>query len=390
MTWFLRLWLLGFCGIPLIFVGVGSYQAWGQWHRLRSFVPTEAVVTATDIKTHISNDSDTGTSYSYQPLVSRRYQVQGRAYTTSEVLPLAGYAGGGDWARQTINRYHPGERVTTYYDPANPSRGFLLPQLSYAPLIFIQFPMLFLLIGALVAAFFLAPGQPGARAPQPQSGGTFRLRTRRSIALRRNFAALGAAAWWMAGLLTSGGYFLCAPRPYETLAIVCTAIYAGIGLIPLGFALYYTLVKMELDEPRVSTDHDKFVSGGQVTVLLEQRARSALTIDEAQLALICTAVSRTTSAGETNYTMAKYYEKRCTVFRGHRLMPGEPISAMQAFTIPADPPTSAPGSKTYPRYDWAIEVHVQVRGRPGYRGKFPITVEPAAEPAVAPAPTAEA
>ena len=48
MYWSQRFLLLFFCGLPMTFLGVGGLTAWGQWHRLRSFAPAEAVVTVTD------------------------------------------------------------------------------------------------------------------------------------------------------------------------------------------------------------------------------------------------------------------------------------------------------------------------------------------------------
>jgi hypothetical protein len=375
MSWLVRLLLVLVACLLLMLMSAGGYQMWSQWHRLRTFLPAEAVVDWTDVKTQISQGKHT--HYTFLPRVARRYSVNGRAYGSSEVLPLADhYTGDGLWARQIVSRYHPGDRVTTYYNPAEPSESFLLPELLYEPLLMIQFPMLFLLVGSgivLLTGFI----RPRAQAPQPQPDGTFRLRTGHSVAYRRDLCALFTAAWWAVGLLTSGWYFLYAAAPYPALALIATDVYAGIGLVPLCMAIYYTQVRLELDEPLVSTDRDKFVSGGEVNVLLEQRARSALTIDTAELALICTALTKTTSGNKTSYSSEKYYQKRQTVFSSHRLTPGEPISAVQAFTIPAHPATSPPGYKGYPRYDWAIEVHVKVHGHPGYRGTFPVTVEPA-------------
>ena len=56
------------------------------------------------------------------------------------------------------------------------------------------------------------------------------------------------------------------------------------------------------------------------------------------------------------------------------VMAGQPISGIQTVTIPVEQqPTSDTG---YPKYDWAIEVKADIAGRPDYKGKFPIFVEP--------------
>jgi hypothetical protein len=142
---------------------------------------------------------------------------------------------------------------------------------------------------------------------------------------------------------------------------------------------------MEFAEPSVTADRDQFVCGGEVNIMLEQRARSALTVESTELALTCTKTTKTGAGRSTQYASEEFYAKRLTVLSAHKLTADEPISARQELAIPSYPPTSV--AEAYPRYDWAIEVHVKVHQRPGYRGKFPIVIRPASEPAPASAST---
>ncbi len=61
------------------------------------------------------------------------------------------------WAKKRRDQYRVGDSVTAYVDPASPSQGFLIRQLSWFPLAFVALP---LLLGALFS-FALQSGQRG-------------------------------------------------------------------------------------------------------------------------------------------------------------------------------------------------------------------------------------
>jgi hypothetical protein len=208
--------------VSLCFIVPGGLMAWGQWHDLRTFVPTEAEVTGTEIKV-TSSSGKSRTSYYYHPFVYRRYRVNRAVYVNGTVLPLGDFGSDIDWAKRIVGAYHRGDHVITYYKPSNPDIGFLLPQLRYDPFLFVQFPMLVLLVFSMRAVF---SDQRGAMA-------------------RRNLAFLIAAAWWAVGLATSGWYFRHATDPRDVVAIVATTLYAGAGLVPTCVAAYYTFVNTE-------------------------------------------------------------------------------------------------------------------------------------------------
>ena len=127
-----------------LFVVAGLWVSVQQVRHYLTWQPVRARITSTDVTS--STDQDGGTSY--RPVVwyaYRRPQGDIVLATGATILTMSSsYA----WAEEIRRQFAVGDSVTAYINPASPSQGFLIRQLSWLPLVFIAIP---LLMGALAA-----------------------------------------------------------------------------------------------------------------------------------------------------------------------------------------------------------------------------------------------
>lgn len=128
-------WVLAFLSI-FIAVGVGLLGL--QVERLITWRAVPAVVTSTGIQS--VHGSKGGTSY--RPVVTYRYRVDGRAYAASTVTIIL-ESRSWDWATGIVARYPRGSTTTAYVDPKDPTKAFLVRQVSVIPLVFLIIPLVF-------------------------------------------------------------------------------------------------------------------------------------------------------------------------------------------------------------------------------------------------------
>lgn len=124
-----------------VLVGLGIYVQ--QARRYFSWPSVRARITMSELAS--SSDQNGGTSY--RPVVWYAYRrPQGDivlATGTTIITMSSSYR----WAEGIRQRFPVGDSVTAYINPAGPSEGFLIRQLSWFPLVFVAIP---LLMGALV------------------------------------------------------------------------------------------------------------------------------------------------------------------------------------------------------------------------------------------------
>lgn len=125
--------------IALAFVVGGGYLWVAQSGPIDNYEPVEATV--------ISSEVVSGTEGDSKPAITYEYTVDGRTYTSSNVLPGPGESSAGD-ARTIVDNHPEGEQVTAYYNPKDPSESFLVKKRD----LFI--PGVMILIGGLVALAF--------------------------------------------------------------------------------------------------------------------------------------------------------------------------------------------------------------------------------------------
>ena len=130
-----RIFLYPFLGI---FVAVGTYLYAQQVSRYATWQPVRARITKTDLAA--AHDDKGGTTY--RPVISYVYRRGPDIVRASgaTILTLSSSYG---WAEGIRERFPVGDSVTAYINPASPSQGFLVRQLSLFPLAFVAFPLLF-------------------------------------------------------------------------------------------------------------------------------------------------------------------------------------------------------------------------------------------------------
>jgi len=369
----MKLLIALFTLLPLLFIGIGTYQVYDQHCKITTFQPVRATVMDTRIEQRTSRDSDGRTQTTYKPVVKYRYEVNGRSYTAQSVTPI-GLSAGRAWAQRIIDRYPKGTTTTAYYNPENPGEAFLLRQYSFFPYVFVLFPMLFLAAAALMSVQSRTSLRRPAR-PRLRTAGWFEIKPLLPIATRFRTALIVAVVWHGVGVLAWGHYFTVAGRPYELFAIIATAVYEALGMIPAGFAAYYYFLGRNVRDAGLRLNAETFVLGRPITAKVELPVRKGLYLEQLSLALICDRTTRTRRANKTTITTQACYEDRTTVLEQQQAHAGETLAGTATLSVPADqPPSSPPRQKAYPRYAWRIEVHARIADSPDYRGRFPIIV----------------
>jgi len=197
-------WIFGllFAGFASIFLAVGSGMAWHQERRLRVAQKIPAVIESSTVESHRGSKGST----SYQPKIDFRYLVAGNEYHADAVYPLSGESSSDAAAAQAVvQQFQPGQEVTAWYDPYDPSSAFLIHRCSFFPYIFLLFPMIHIAAGLSIA--LLAGVTPTQRAKR---------------------LGLITGLWWAVGLACASHYAL-AGGIFSTLPTVSLGIYAAVG-----------------------------------------------------------------------------------------------------------------------------------------------------------------
>lgn len=126
-----------FGGMGFMLLYVGCTQWWLQRRLMRHAVPVPARIVPSAVHSASRDDDDATT---HRPALRFRYQCQGRSYESDMLHPtiiVHGGPGGGDTATGQLLNKPPGASVLAYVDPAHPDKGFLLPQASIGPAVFV-------------------------------------------------------------------------------------------------------------------------------------------------------------------------------------------------------------------------------------------------------------
>lgn len=372
---FIKLWVVLFTILPTTFIVLGAYLIWSQKQRINTYLSVPAEVLSVHIDKRVRRSENGSTSSTYAPVVEYEYRVENQRYESKNVLPSGDVAASQDWAKSITVRFPVGKKVTAYYDPNNPTKSFLLRELQYFPYLIAQFPMLIMLVIAL-GMVHADLGRPKIKPPRPQSGGSFELIPRITVARRIRQVMLITIIWYAVGMATSGHFFWYADGQYGKLALVCTAVYLGMGLFPLGQWFYYSLLGRSFGQVSVLTDTAHYRLGEPVTVFIEQPVKTGLTVSHMELAVVCRQTDKNRGSSESEITSKDAYADRATVVEQQKIESGDPLSGTHSFTLPTDAQPSSPAKhRGHPCYDWFIEATTKVRRRPDYRGQFPIFVE---------------
>jgi hypothetical protein len=120
-----------------IFVAIGLGLFSLEVYRVISWVPVSANVISSTVGTVRGDKGNT-----YKPVVVYNYGYKGIQYEASAATPIS-ISAGQNWAQGIADRFQPGQTTTAYVNPAHPNNAFLLRKVSYMPLIFVLFPLIF-------------------------------------------------------------------------------------------------------------------------------------------------------------------------------------------------------------------------------------------------------
>jgi len=348
-------------------MGAGIGGVWHQHRRITSFLPVRATVISAEVRSHTSSKGST----SYSPEVKYSYEVSGRTFTSEEVLPLD-VSSSRSWAEGIVKRYRPGRTAEAYFNPADPADAFLVRHYSFFPYFFILFPLIFLAVAAGVGF-----GMKSRTIPPPvaQPDGWFEVKPSSSLAARGQLWLVVGTVWMGVCALVCGHYFVVATRPYEMFGIIASLAYGAVGCVPLGMAIYFIVLSRRVADARVFVNTARFLLGGNVTVLVQQPVLADLEVKEMKVSLVCRETYKTQSGGKSSIGTRDCFRDGAVVMQNQRARPRETLSATHELQFPPNQqPTTWPGEKDYPRYDWLIEVKADIPHSPDYTGKFPLVV----------------
>jgi hypothetical protein len=141
--------------IGLGVAGYGGYDYMQQSNAVNDAVAVETTVTNTEIS------SSDGRRLFYRVTVEHTYQYRGTEYTSDQVFPGTTspmYTVRSD-AERAIEPYESNATTTAYVDPGAPGRAFLERQTTLAPLKFVGFGGLIVLLTTLHAVGARNPGR---------------------------------------------------------------------------------------------------------------------------------------------------------------------------------------------------------------------------------------
>lgn len=125
-----RIWLMilywGLVAACVLFTVVGWRLVRTQELPLRNARTVPATIIRADVIAHKDAQGHTV----QQPIVMYAYEVDGVRYSTDRVT-LHEASRPGSWARDVASRFHAGDTVTAYYDPAAPGSAFLITERSW-------------------------------------------------------------------------------------------------------------------------------------------------------------------------------------------------------------------------------------------------------------------
>lgn len=121
--------------------GYGALNYYQQSTAIADTVEVNATVTETDIETVHHRRSD-----NYAPVVTFEYRYEDTSYTSNNIFPTGADPSydSRSRAKEFLQEYESGERITAYVTPSSPSSGFLKAEQSNEPLYFLA-------IGGVVA-----------------------------------------------------------------------------------------------------------------------------------------------------------------------------------------------------------------------------------------------
>ena len=308
-------------------------------------------------------------------MVHFKFWVNDREFESSNVFPqYVNWGDGYEWAAEFIEKFKEGMEVDAFYDPALPGNAFLIKQYPFVYYgVFVCVPMFFVLFGIHLLTqsknTLKKPIQPVKLDSQqfeilPYMKPSEYMRT--ALVMFITSVSMGLWIFWH--------YFSHAQPPYEKMAYQFAFFYGGISLLITGYLIYFFMMVRSIDDARIYTDIHGFFLGQTFNAVVHQQFKKKMSIKKVTLVLKSEAFLKG-GKGVRSHSYS-HHTKRKTVLKDRHVEKGEAVEIPWKVKIPAEKqPTTLPGEKVDPRYQWRLEVKVSIRNRPDYRAKYPIVVE---------------
>lgn len=134
-----------FGGFGLVMLGVGVRQHLEQARLLANARSVEAEITRSEVFESTSKGAgQSGSTRTYRPDVSFRYQVGGVGYESDRIHPtvIVRTFATRDGAVEVLRPFKVGTKVRAFVDDTAPDKGFLIAEKSSAPVVFIAMGLL--------------------------------------------------------------------------------------------------------------------------------------------------------------------------------------------------------------------------------------------------------
>ncbi|MEZ0266967.1 MAG: DUF3592 domain-containing protein [Phycisphaerae bacterium] len=398
--------LIGVCIVlPLGLLGYNAYRIVLQDHAIRTAKPTVALVTESRVVTRVVRGSKSSTTY-YDPIIKYRYEVDGKGHAAGRVTPLSDVDSRGP-AEKLVADHPRGALRKAWYDPADPSKAFLVPWYSGYPYAYYFAGVAATAVPLWLFSLLVFHSMPARRRRARAAGTVARLSTSTDpipgeprtldtmlgdqVRSRRFQGVMFLALTWLGGwhLLTRIG---ADENPWPIW--ITLGVFTVVGLLYFRFARRSARILRVISDPRVYIDPPAPKPGWVLTVRVEHDQFTPAEIAQVRVGVVCT---RTTGSGKSSTTTTlwqSWHDEPTPVARttpagglqqrlaamgggGASRTPIGTITVTARFQIPADATPSSPdqwgGS---PRFNWGVHVETTSPAFPKYKAQLAVQVAP--------------
>jgi hypothetical protein len=285
-------WLKFLIGIAfvlatLFFVSLVYEIAIQQYKIRQHYVPTEAKVLRSEIK--ISKKIPVKiSSYTrgYKPHVEYSYVVAGQQYISHDITIINPNNTTQKWAKEIVDKYHPGAKVIAYYNPRNPQKSFLIYEVAFWPY---DYALYGFALMCVCSAIYYSIGKMynKPRIPKQISENYYILKPDNA---RKTFqkAMVVCFFYYLVGIALGVLYFSIADKPYQLFPQIAYGIYFLLGAIPVCFFGYYAWQSRNLQSPEVLIGQSNLQIGEKIRIKVTQKFKKAVELVNTEIALVCT------------------------------------------------------------------------------------------------------
>lgn len=353
--------LLAAAVISLATALVGGWQTFQQHQALRNYVQTSGqVIEVGQAPVQLGRGR-------FRPPIRYRYHVNGQPFESDRLTPLS-YFGDQRWATETLASFALYETTPVYYDPAAPSRAYVIRRAAF-------WPYLLLLTSAGAWLAVLLPLARGGVLDRPpfalkcNENDWYHVRPNCKASSWVSRAGLAALMWYCYGAVMLGHYALVGASTgdlFRPTPMLVAGAYVLLGIAPIRFMFLAMRQSETIQTPELLTTLAEPTIDRPVIARVRIQTLSETPINEITAALVC--LKRNGLHSE------EWFSQTISLTHSIMLRPNEIFDQEVTFEIP--PKKQRAGSKfnrwEYPRIDWRINVTVKTEAGPVFVTRFPI------------------